>query len=336
VSRRPIRSIALGTGPEFDLIRRFLDGAGALPPGVTVGPGDDCAVVEGAALAVSTDLSVEDVHFRRAWLAPEEIGYRAAAAALSDLAAVAARPVGVLVSLAAPAADAADYAVRVMDGVHEAAQAADAALIGGDVAASPHGLVLDVTVVGEAPQPVLRSGARPGDELWVSGALGGAAAAVHAWMAGAEPPPAARKAFARPRPRTREAQWLAARGVLHAMLDLSDGLAGDAGHLAAASGVRIILFPDAIPVHPAVPDVLGGTEGALRLALGGGEDYELCFTAPPGVVAPLAHEFETEFGTPLTRVGRVVEGAGLAIRSPDGATEPLDTAGFSHFRGEGP
>src|SRR5690606_36456914 len=136
---RRIESIRLGPAPEFDLIRQFLardkEAASRLGDAVQVGPGDDCAVVDG--IALSTDLSIEGIHFRREWLQPEEIGYRAAAAALSDLAAVAARPVGILCSLACAGDDAAAYGPRVMDGVRSAAADVGAALLGGDLARSP-------------------------------------------------------------------------------------------------------------------------------------------------------------------------------------------------------
>lgn len=323
--------IALGPGGEFDLIRRFLERCGAAPAEVLVGPGDDAAVLAGdGRIVVSTDLTVEGTHFRREWLDPAEIGYRAAAAALSDLAAMAASPVGVLVSLVLPDRDVPDGAVGVMDGVRQAADEVGAAILGGDVARSPGPLILDLVVLGRAERPVLRSGARPGDELWVTGTLGGAAAAVEAWLAGRAPDPEARAAFAHPTPRIREARWLAERGAIRAMLDLSDGLAGDARHLAAASGVAIVLEPGRVPVHPAA----AATGAGLRLALSGGEDYELCFAAPAGAVEPLIVEFEREFGVPLHRVGEVREGAGVFALRADGTTEPLISTGFRHFDGE--
>jgi thiamine-monophosphate kinase len=338
-SPEPIR---LGPGPEFDLIRRFLASAPreiAAVAGeasrshlVRVGPGDDCAIIDG--IALSTDLSVEDVHFRRAWLEPEEIGYRATAAALSDLAAVAARPVGILCSLACAPADAAGYASRVVAGVRDAASELGAALLGGDLARSPGPLALDIVVVGEAARPVLRVGARPGDALWVTGDLGGAAAAALAWERGETPPPAARQAFARPRARVREALWLAERGLPHALIDLSDGLAGDAAHLAEAGGVRVVLDAESIPVHPAARAVADSTEEALRLALAGGEDYELCFAAAEGAVEAVANEFHAAFGVMLRRVGRVEEGDGVWIRQGNGRTEPLAAQGYQHFGGQ--
>jgi thiamine-monophosphate kinase len=285
----------LGPGAEFDLIRRFLPTRAPARPDVRVGPGDDCAVVVGQGIALSSDMSVEDVHFRRDWLPPEGIGFRAAAAALSDLAAVAARPIGVLASLAVPAEDAGEYAVAVMRGVRGAAESVGAALLGGDLTRSPGPVALDITAVGETPNPVLRSGAAVGHEVWVTGELGGAAVCVERLLAGRRAPRDAWQRFAEPRARVHEARWLAERGIPSAMLDLSDGLAGDASHLAAASGVAILLVRELIPVHPAVVRHTRSRARSLALALGGGEDYELCFTAPIGGVEPLRREFEARF-----------------------------------------
>ncbi len=323
----------LGPGPEFDLIRRFLARSRKGGPGILVGPGDDCAVFEGGRIAISSDLSVEDVHFRRAWLGPEEIGRRAAAASLSDLAAMAAAPLGALVSLGAPAADVPDVAEKCMAGATEMLESAGAVLLGGDVARSPGPLFLDVVVLGRVERPVLRSGARPGDEVWVTGALGAAAAAVRCWARGDEPPAAARDAFAHPRPRIREALWLAERDVPRAMLDLSDGLAGDVAHLAAAGGFGVLLEEGHIPVHPAAAAVAPDPEEALALALGGGEDYELCFAARPGAVQKVANEFMDSFGVVLTRVGTVREEPGVALHRSDGSIVPPDVEGYRHFAG---
>lgn len=314
----------LGRGVEFDLIRRFLEGV-ASSSDVVVGPGDDAAVLAGG-IVVSVDMAVEGVHFRREWLDAREIGVRAAAAALSDLAAMAAAPVAVLAALALPPDDVPDTATAVVAGLREAAADADAVLVGGDVTRSPGPMILDITVLGRADAPVLRSGAHPGDALWVTGALGGAAAAVEALAAGRTPPAEARAAYARPRPRVREARWLAERLPLHAMIDLSDGLAGDVSHLAAAGGVRITVEASRVPVHPGAG---GGSGQALDLALAGGEDYELCFAAPEGAVEAVADAFREAFGVSLTRVGRVSEGSGSEVLGPDGAARPA--GGFSHF-----
>lgn len=322
----------LGPGAEFDLIRRFLHRVPDRAPGVRVGPGDDCAVVTGDGIAVSADLSVEDVHFRRAWLPAADLGYHAAAGALSDLAAMAARPIGLLASLALGPGDERELGPAVMEGIAAAADDAGAALLGGDLTRSPGPLVMDIVVLGEAAHPVRRSGARPGDEVWVTGELGGAAAAVAAWLRGEEPAVEAVRAYARPRSRTREALWLAERGVPSSMVDLSDGIAGDAGHLAAASGVRITVRLADLPMAR-VAEAAG--EAGVRLAAAGGEDYELCFTAAPGSVARVAVAFESAFGTRLTRVGEVSGADGSpALELLDPAGERVEMSGFQHWRGE--
>jgi thiamine-monophosphate kinase len=323
---------ALAPGTEFDLIRRFYRRASWRPRvDVAVGPGDDCAVVRGEGIALSSDLSVEGVHFRRDWLSFREIGFRAAAGALSDLAAVAARPIGVLVSLAIPGADAGDPAVELMEGVREVVELVGGSVLGGDVTRSSGGLVLDVTVVGESPRPVLRSGAVRGDEVWVTGELGAPSAALRRLREGTEPDPAARERFARPIPRTREALWLATRGLPRAMVDLSDGLAGDALHISAASGVAVLLAEELVPVHPAARAMASDTEDMLRLALGGGEDYELCFTAAPGSVRPQQGAFERETGVRLTCVGRIGGGSGVWWTDAEGRRRPLGFGAYQHF-----
>ena len=321
----------LGPGAEFDLIRRFLPRHAPTRSDVRVGPGDDCAVVAGDGIALSCDMSLEGVHFRRDWLSLREIGFRAAAAALSDLAAVAARPVGVLVSLALPEADAGAHAVQVMDGVRAIAADVGAALLGGDVTRSPGPLAIDVTAVGEAPHPVLRSGALVGDEVWVTGELGAPGLFVRQMLAGEAPDADARARFAAPAPRTREALWLAGRGLPTAMIDLSDGLAGDAAHVAAASGVAVLLAAELIPVHPSVRRHAPSPEDALRLALAGGDEDELSFAAPNGVVEPHVRDFQAAFGIPLSCVGRVAGGDGVWWTDAEGNRRPLGLHGYRHF-----
>lgn len=326
----------LGPGGEFDLLRQMV-GEPRLPPEVRVGPGDDGAVLEGG-WVISTDLSMEGIHFRRDWLDLREIGYRATAAALSDLAAMAARPVAVFLSLAVPANGAAEAATALQEGARDAARALGAEVVGGDLSRSPGPVVVDAVVVGRTDRPLLRSGGRPGDLLWVTGRLGGSAGAVRLLAAGRPVPEGLREAFARPRPRTEVAIWLMERGPLRAGLDLSDGLAGDAGHLAAAGGVRIRIRADDLPLHP---DLLSGDlspREARSLALRGGEDYELAFLAPPGVVEPLVAGFEARFGLSLTRVGEAEEGSGVVVVGEERGDAP-SPGGFSHFedgRSDGP
>jgi len=319
----------LGPGREFDLIRRFVGGSQELPPEVRRGPGDDGAVLEDG-WVISTDLCIEDVHFKRQWLTDREIGARACAAALSDLAAMAAAPVAVLVSMAAPTDGSVDLEAVQM-GVRDSAAAAGAAVIGGDNARSPGPLFLDIVVVGRCDWPVQRDGAEAGDVVWVTGDLGASAAAVRTWDSGAEPSPLLRAAFASPQPRHEAACCLVEHEIVDAMIDLSDGLAGDAGHIAAASGVRITIESNAVPVAPAAVEAFGEEE-ALQLALHGGEDYELCFVTDPGVVDP--NYFEERFGIRLTRVGTVSEGSGVWLQEGDGTVREVDAGGFDHWGNE--
>jgi len=321
---------ALGPGGEFDLIRRLIGRGGPLPPELRVGPGDDAAVLEGG-WCLSSDLAIEEVHFRRDWLTAREIGARAVAAALSDLAAMAARPVAILLSMALPSPGGAELAEELQEGAAGEAARFGAVIAGGDLSRSPGPIVVDVTVIGRTPHPVLRSGALPGDEVWVTGALGGAAGAVRLWLAGEVPPPALRQAFAHPTPRISEALWLAGEGCLRAALDLSDGVAGDAGHLAAAGGVRVVIEAGLVPLHPALLSGDFSEAVRLELALGGGEDYELCLITPPGALAGRKGEFEKRFGVPLTRIGRVESGAGVEVRDEPGRSAPRVSGGFSHF-----
>jgi thiamine-monophosphate kinase len=218
-----------------------------------------------------------------------------------------------------------------MEGAAAAAAGVNAVLLGGDVTRTHGPLVIDVVVVGNALRPALRSGAMPGDAVWVTGELGAAAAAVRVLQRGETPDPAARLVFALPTPRTAEAAWLARHGVINALIDLSDGLAGDVGHIAAASAVRIILDARAVPIHPAAQAEAAGADDALRLAIAGGEDYELCFAAPPGAVEPLVPAFVETFALRLSRVGIVQQGSGVLLRDPDGQLSELSAPGYDHF-----
>lgn len=309
----------LGGGREFDLIRTFLERKSDLPaaPEVMVGPGDDAAVLSDG-WVISSDLSVEDVHFRRAWLSDEEIGWRAAAAAVSDMAAMAAAPIGFLVSCAAPRDGTVDL-VAVNHGVRELATRVGATVIGGDLSRSPGPLVIDVVVLGRSTWPVQRSGAEPGDHVWVTGPLGGAAEAVACWMKGEEVRPGARDRFIRPPVRTELARCLAEHEIVDAMIDLSDGLEADAGHIAAASGVAIVLEDDRVP-----RDARTSLDHALR----GGEDYELCFVTDPGAVD--VDFFRERFDVEITRVGHVEEGRGVWILDGDGERRAGE-GGYDHW-----
>ncbi len=319
-----MKHIALGPGAEFDRVRAILELLGDRAGGV----GDDCAVFSSpdGFLVLSCDLSVEGHHFRRDWLQLEEIGWRAAAAGVSDLAAEGADPIGLLVSVATPIGEAAATA-RIMAGVGALADEAGTVILGGDLSAAPL-VVIDVVAVGRAARPVARAGAKPGDGLWVTGALGGARAALEAWQGGGDPSPGARERFARPRPRLAAGRWLADHGA-RAMIDISDGLAGDARHLAAASQVGLRVQLEHIPVDPAVIEpALERDMQPQCYAAEGGEDYELLAAMPPsfGMAEALACQRET--GTVVTRIGQVARGRDVDFTL---AGVPRELRSFDHF-----
>jgi thiamine-monophosphate kinase len=320
----PGQSLALGPGPEFDRIRGIAGVLGAQGSGL----GDDCGLFrEGDEfIALSTDVSVEGVHFRRQWIRPEEVGWRSAAAALSDLAAEGAEPIGLLCAVTIPLASAESELFQVMGGVGAAARAVGSRVLGGDLSSGPSWSVA-VTVIGRTRAPVTRGGAEPGDGLWVTGHLGAARAALEAWLVGRQPLPGARTRFAHPEPRIAAGRWLARHGT-RAMIDLSDGLGGDARHLAAASQVAAEIDLDSIPLAAEVEEEakrLGVTP--QQFAAEGGEDYELLVALPARFVAGDA--FVQDCGIPLTRIGSVVAGSGVRFRL---SGRDIELHGFNHFR----
>ena len=314
-------ALRLGTGGEFDRLRAIFASLGAAGRGL----GDDCALVRIGArtVALSIDLSLEGVHFRTDWLSFREIGWRATAAALSDLAAEGAEPRGVLVSLAVPddrqrRPGNASPAVQIMSGVGAAARSVGAHVLGGDLTRSSRYLV-DVCALGVARRPVRRSGARPGDGVWVTGRLGGAGLALAALLAGRRPPAPVRRRFVRPEPRIAAGAWLARHGA-RAMIDVSDGLAADAGHLAAASGVRVEIALERIPRWP------GAT---ARAAAQSGEEYELLVALPRRFDERAARAFRRATGLPLTRIGACTRGGGARVT--DNGRPIASLSGFDHF-----
>jgi len=319
----PGRSLALGPGSEFDRIRAIVQRLGAQASGL----GDDCGLIrEGDAfLALSTDVSVEGVHFKTTWIRPEEAGWRAGAAALSDLAAEGAEPVGILCAVTMPLRATETELVNVRSGVGEVAKYTGATVIGGDLSSGP-AWSITVTVIGRTRVPVTRGGAEPGDQIWVSGALGGSRAALEAWRRGEPPAPAARERFARPEPRIVAGRWLARHGA-RAMIDLSDGLAGDTGHLAAASQVALEIDLDLVPVVPEVASEADRQEvSPEQFAAEGGDDFELLVALPPRFKAGDA--FQRECGIPLTRIGSVSQGRGVHFLTGD---REVTLKGFNHF-----
>ncbi len=309
------RHVALGPGAEFDAIRRLLDQWGPH----STGTGDDAAVVDvpaGERLVVSVDTSIEGVHFRRAWLTPAEIGYRAVTAALSDLAAMGAAPLGVLAAFAL-SEPWRDRLSELAEGVGTAVADAETVVLGGNLSAGPE-LSITTTVLGHARRPLRRDAVRAGDTMYVTGRLGGPGAALAAFVAGRAPAADHRARFAHPVARIAEARWLADAGA-HAAVDISDGLIADARHLATAGAVGLDLDLRAVPVMDGI---------APRDALVSGEEYELLVAA----AGPIdADAFQARFGAPLTPIGRAVAAHPGEVEVLDGGRRVAAGQGHDHF-----
>jgi thiamine-monophosphate kinase len=331
---------------ETDLIRTIARLAGGPHPGVRVGIGDDCAVLEpssGARLIATTDLLLEDVHFRRRYAEPADIGWKSLAVNLSDIAAMAAIPRWALVAFACPEDGRADEVQAFYEGALALASAHEVAIVGGDTCASPAGWIINVTLLGETTSaPVLRSGAHPGDVLAVTGPLGRSAAGLALLESTQTPRGVAAGmradligAHLRPHPRTTEGVWLGAAGGVSAMMDLSDGLAADLPRLAAASGTGARVDLARVPVDEAThacAHALG--IDALAWATGGGEDYELLVACAPDSFDRLAKGLAGLTNAQLTAIGEIT--AGPSVRYVDDQGRDVGVApGFEHFAGRG-
>ena len=340
---------------EFDLIERFFKRKAPLALNVpednalnseanpiALGIGDDCALINpapGHQLAVSTDMLVEGRHFFSD-VNPEALGHKALAVNLSDLAAMGATPLGFTLALALPNERARDetWLAALARGLFALADAHACPLIGGDTTAGP--LNLCITVFGQVPagQALRRDGARAGDDIWVSGTLGDARLALGALRGEWALPPdvlaAARERLERPTPRI--ALGRALRGIANAAADVSDGLAGDLGHILKASGVGAVIDgEDAAPLIAARADLSSAgdpfdSKRLLKMVLTGGDDYELVFTAPSAARAAVQAASERA-ATPVTRIGRIEAATGLRLTDADGRTAPLAARAFDHF-----
>jgi len=326
---------------ELALIARLQALAGALPGGhVRLGIGDDCAILRAPAgheLLVTTDFSLEGRHFRRAWHSPQSIGHRTLARGLSDLAAMGARPLAAFLSLALPKAVARD--ARWLDGflagLLALAAEAKVPLAGGDTSEAPGAEVLaDIVLIGSAPagRALTRSGARPGDAIYCTGALGGAVTELAALS---KAPARFRRATAKeahphlfPQPRLAVGAALLRRRLASACIDASDGLSTDLNHLCEASGVAAELDAALLPAHPLTATLAPVQQ--MAAILHGGEDYELLFTARPTAKVP-----RSLAGVPITRIGRVVRFNKSRPRMTivaEGTRFELQPHGWEHLR----
>jgi thiamine-monophosphate kinase len=297
---------------------------------VVQGIGDDCAILQlppGRQLLVTTDLCVENVHFRRKWHPAPSVGHRCLARGLSDIAAMGGTPVACFLSLGIPTMGSPTFPQPWVDGflrgLLDLAQSFHVQLAGGDISSAAE-VVADIVVTGHAPasKAILRSGARPGDRIYVTGSLGGSAAVLHQLLAAKRVRATRSSTHFYPQPRIQVGQWLQKRGLATAMIDLSDGLSVDLSHICEESRVSASISPKKIPV----------AEGSrLELALHGGEDYELLFTAPKSARLPahIAGVAVTEIGT----IGNPQNySSAIQILGENGSIQSLPQQGWEHFK----
>jgi thiamine-monophosphate kinase len=307
---------------EFELIRRLTR---SLPTNssVVVGPGDDCAVLDlGLAdqlLLFKTDAVVEGIHFTST-TAPEKVGHKALGRCLSDVAAMAGTPSAALVTIALPREFDTAFVEAIYGGMTELARRHSVAIVGGETTTNPGGVLISVALLGSVPRGkgVLRSGAEEGDAIFVTGELGGSLAGRHLDF----------------EPRLAEARWLVQQVSVHAMIDVSDGLAGDLPHLLHASHVGAELLASSIPISREARLAAKASPSAkppLLGALTDGEDFELLFTVASRDAVPLLDAWRKQFlKLPLTCIGRIKAGEGITIRDKQGV-RPLTAHGYVHF-----
>jgi thiamine-monophosphate kinase len=313
-------------------IRRSAVQASRGAKSLATGIGDDCAVLRvppGHEMLVTTDFSIENVHFRRDWHPPEMVGRRCLTRGLSDIAAMGGKPLAAFLSLAVVSDVPQKWVDRFLKGLLDLAKEFELPLAGGDTAQSISGIQADIVVTGSVPKgmAVLRSGAKPGNQIYVTGELGGAAAMLARLMdskpAGVERPRQSRsQSKFRSEPRIAAGQWLRQHGVASAMIDLSDGLSTDLEHICHESQVGAEIEAQAIP-RARVGSVKKQVE--LEFALHGGDDYELLFTSAAKIPSQIA-------GVPVTRIGRITSSKGMRLIVADGKPRRLRAEGWQHFK----
>lgn len=307
---------------EFELIEKLTR---SLPTNksVVTGSGDDCAVLDlglpDKLLLFKTDAIVEGIHFKSD-TPPEKIGHKALARCLSDIAAMAGTPTAALITIALPKTFEAAFIEAIYSGLTALARKHDVAIAGGETTTNPERILISIAMIGLAPRgkAVLRSGAEAGDAIFVTGELGGSLAARHLEF----------------EPRLAEARWLAEHFAIHAMIDLSDGLAGDLRHILKASCVGAELLTTSIPISRAAKLASKAESPAkppLLAALTDGEDFELLFTVASKDAIPLLDAWKEQFPKiALTCIGKITKGEGITLRDKTGA-RPMSAHGYEHF-----
>ena len=326
---------------EFGFIRRVSRGCTVREEGVVLGVGDDAAALEpspGELLLVTTDLLVEGIHFRRAWTTGLQLGHKALAVNLSDIAAMGGTAREAFVSLAVPQDTETAFLDDLYEGMKALAQAYGLNILGGDTTGSSEGLVINVTVLGRVPQREIltRSGAQAGDALLLVGNVGESRAGLRLLTSKrseqAKGFEQLLKAHLEPTPLLKEGRFLAISGAVHACIDVSDGLSSDLGHMTEASGVGARLFREAIPISENLSAYCAKERlDPIDFALAGGEDYALLVAVASEAIDAFRSDCQNAMGEDFHVIGEVADTGGLELEEADGRTSPLSPTGWNHF-----
>jgi thiamine-monophosphate kinase len=332
----------IGDIGEFGFIRSIKDGCQFSSEKLIKGIGDDCAVVgpyENKVFLITTDLLVEDVHFISTKISPQHLGRKAVAVNLSDIAAMGGRPLHLFISLAVPESTKLGTLHAIYNGMKGICKDYRVNILGGDTSASLDRLVINVTVLGEAHEDevLYRSGARPGDALYVNGTLGDSAAGLRLIKGELSAPEdissPLMEAHDLPEPSLEAGQMIARSRLASAMIDLSDGLISDLRHICEASGTGAILSQTALPISENLKILAERNDFSPHgLALSGGEDYRLLITVPEKNSGAFQKMFEKGVPCPVYHIGMITDNPGIKMVGPDGVERQLEIAGFDHFR----
>lgn len=318
---------------EFGLINRISSKFSCSRHGVIVGIGDDCAILpppKRRFQIATTDMLIEDVHFRLRTATPFQIGWKSLVASISDISAMGGEPTFAFISIGLPKTATVELVDGIYEGIKEASRIYSIDIVGGDTVSSPQ-VVINITLLGETDEYVLRSGAKPGDAILVTGDVGGASAGLEILEQGL--PLEDTRKHLMPVPRLQEGKLLAKSGFLSAMIDISDGLASEIYHICEQSKTGAQIYKQLIPLSDNVLDVSKMTgKDPYSFALYGGEDYELLLTCDADKIEQLTHLFSASFNTRLTYIGKLTDDVGvITLEDENGTCVPIARQGYNHF-----
>ena len=326
---------------EFNFIKRITGDSIVNYTHVIRGPGDDTAVISPSdrVLLVTADLMAEDVHFKREYTTGKDLGYKAMAVNLSDIAAMGGTPEHAFVSIAIPDTTELEYLDDIFNGMMECCRTFDVNILGGDTTTSRSGLVINITVIGsaESGKILYRDAAKPGDIIFTTGYTGDSRAGLYCLQHEKDQQPgwmtSLVEAHLRPEPHVKEGQFLASQPGIHAAIDISDGLSSDLSHILESSGVGCVIESTSLPASGELQQFCNTySQESTGYVLDGGEDYVLLCTMEPGYTDSVAEEFHALFGRKLNRIGHITEDKTAILHLENGERKPLHTGGWDHFR----